>query len=238
MAAPAPNQETAYEPPQYAPPLPMTQGEKSYNDIYNHPGPAQEEHKASWTHEAVAAAAGFAATQAWEAHVKAGGKEPSHEVMMETLSAIAAAEVDKLIETKGLNWIERERAQHDAVVQAQHYAEEKYGSGGTGWAHAQNSAQSREYAWPGTAGPAPYVPAYGLWQRGWGRAGGFGAPYGYGLTGYGPLADRSAWAAESWRYGGPLGMRLMNSGVVGLVGAATGHPRRGPYGPGYSAPLI
>ncbi|KZO97783.1 hypothetical protein CALVIDRAFT_454481, partial [Calocera viscosa TUFC12733] len=93
--------------------------ERSYNEVYNHQGPVQEEHKGSWTHEAIAAAAGFAAMKAWESHVKASGQEPTHEVMKETLAAIAAAEVDKLVETKGLDWVDKERAQHDAVVQAQ-----------------------------------------------------------------------------------------------------------------------
>ncbi|KZT51246.1 hypothetical protein CALCODRAFT_503772 [Calocera cornea HHB12733] len=220
MAAPTYSQvqeKPLYQPPQYAPPLPMEQGQKSYNELYNHQGPMQEQQKSIWTHEAVAAAAGLAAMNAWEAHAKAGGQEPTHEVMKETLAAMAAAEVDRLIETNGLTWIDKERAQHDAIVQAQHYAEEKYGTSSTGWEHAQTHPAPKEYVWPGNYGPAPYYPAYGMWRTGWARPGGFGAGYGP-LMGYGPLTDRLGMAVESWRYGGPLGMRLLNSGVVGLIG--------------------
>lgn len=52
-------------------------------------------------HVAVAGAAGFEAMKAYENHLKSTGQEPSHPVMKEMLAAFAAAEVDKLVETKG-----------------------------------------------------------------------------------------------------------------------------------------
>ncbi|KZO97782.1 hypothetical protein CALVIDRAFT_459290, partial [Calocera viscosa TUFC12733] len=74
----------------------------------------------------IAAAAGFAAMKAYESHLRATGQQPTHETMKEILAAIAAAEVDRLAETKGLDFIDRERAKHQAVAQAHAFANERY----------------------------------------------------------------------------------------------------------------
>lgn len=37
----------------------------------------------------------------------------------ELLAGLAAAEVDKLAESKGLNWLDREKAKHQAQQQAE-----------------------------------------------------------------------------------------------------------------------
>jgi hypothetical protein len=49
----------------------------------------------------IAGAAGFAAMKAYEDHLRATGAEPSHALMKELLAGFAAAEIDKLVETKG-----------------------------------------------------------------------------------------------------------------------------------------
>ena len=56
--------------------------------------------------------------------------------MKEILAAAAAAEVDKLIETKGLNYLDRHRARKMAEEQAHMLAEQRY-SGGTGFEYAR-----------------------------------------------------------------------------------------------------
>lgn len=48
-----------------------------YNQVYNQP----QQHQGSWTHEAIAGAAGFAAMQAYESHLRATGQQPTHETM-------------------------------------------------------------------------------------------------------------------------------------------------------------
>jgi hypothetical protein len=70
--------------------------------------------------------------QAYEAHCAANGQPPSHQFMKELLAGFAAAEVDKLFETKGLNWLDRERAKQHAIQQAHQLAEERYGAGNVG----------------------------------------------------------------------------------------------------------
>ncbi|GJJ13089.1 hypothetical protein Clacol_007339 [Clathrus columnatus] len=123
-----------------------------YQDIY-HTEEIQPHHKSSFTHEAIAGAAGFAAMRAYEAHLRATGEQPSHPVMKEILAGIAAAEVDKLAETKGLDWIDRHKAKKLAERQAHELAYQRYG-GGTGWEYAQ---QQGGYAAPyNYAGGAPW----------------------------------------------------------------------------------
>ncbi|KAJ3152688.1 hypothetical protein HDU86_005563 [Geranomyces michiganensis] len=104
-------------------------------------GAIQEHHKSSFTHEVIAGAAGFEAMKAYEKHVAANGQPPSHQVMKELLAGFAAAEVDKISETKGIDWLDREKAKRMAVEQAHQLAAEQYGEGNvqpTGHFSAQN----------------------------------------------------------------------------------------------------
>ncbi|KZV86139.1 hypothetical protein EXIGLDRAFT_622286 [Exidia glandulosa HHB12029] len=80
---------------------------RSYDHIIGVP----VHHRASVTHERPTfnAAAGFTAMKMYEDHLRASGEEPSHSLMKEMLAGIAAAEVDKLVETKGLDHLDRHR---------------------------------------------------------------------------------------------------------------------------------
>jgi hypothetical protein len=71
------------------------------------------------------------AMKAYEDHVRRSGEPVSHPLMKELLAGFAAAEVDKLFETRGLDFLDREKAKHRAVQQAHHLAEQQYGPGGT-----------------------------------------------------------------------------------------------------------
>ncbi|CAF2166934.1 unnamed protein product [Rotaria magnacalcarata] len=88
-------------------------------------------HKSSWTEETVAGAAGLAAMKMYEDHVRNNGEQVSHAKMKEMLAGFAAAEVDKLFQKNGLDFLDREKAKRRAVHQAHHLAEQKYGPGGT-----------------------------------------------------------------------------------------------------------
>jgi hypothetical protein len=54
------------------------------------------------------------------------GKPVSHQFAKELLVGIAGAEVDKLFETKGLNFIDREKAKHHARENVEHMYDEHY----------------------------------------------------------------------------------------------------------------
>lgn len=55
---------------------------------------------------------------AYEHHVQTTGEKPSHAKMKELLPGFAAAEADKLVETKGLDWVDARRVREQAVSQA------------------------------------------------------------------------------------------------------------------------
>ncbi len=56
--------------------------------------------------------------RAYEHHVARHGHPPHHQMMKELLAGFATAEIDKLFETHGLNWLDKERAKQMAVHQA------------------------------------------------------------------------------------------------------------------------
>ncbi|GAA5985382.1 hypothetical protein JCM11641_006382 [Rhodosporidiobolus odoratus] len=79
----------------------------------------QSENKSSFTHELIAGAAAFEAQKAYAAHCAKNGKPESHQVARELFAAFAAAEADKLIETKGLDFLDKEEAKRQARQQAE-----------------------------------------------------------------------------------------------------------------------
>ncbi|CAF1453744.1 unnamed protein product [Adineta steineri] len=105
----------------------MGGSQEAHQSVFGSGGP----HESSWTHELIGGAAGFEAMRAYEKHVASTGEQVSHPLMKEMLAGIAAAEVDKLFETKGLDFLDREEAKRRAVSQAHQLADEKYGQGGT-----------------------------------------------------------------------------------------------------------
>ena len=54
------------------------------------------------------------------------GKPVSHQFAKELLVGIAGAEIDKLAETKGMDWVDREKAKHHAEKNVQHMYDEHY----------------------------------------------------------------------------------------------------------------
>lgn len=82
--------------------------------------------KASWTHELIAAAAGYEAMRAYERHkAKQSGQAVNHSIVKGVLAGLAAAAVDRLIETKGLDYIDAQRAKSKATQAAETIAAEK-----------------------------------------------------------------------------------------------------------------
>jgi Protein of unknown function (DUF3759) len=90
---------------------------------------ARPEHKAKFTHELVSGAAGFEAMRMYEKHCRENGAPQSHALMKELLAGFAAAETDKLVETKGMDWIDTRKAKEQAAQQAEQFAMEMFGQG-------------------------------------------------------------------------------------------------------------
>jgi len=228
-------------------PFPHQQAEQHYQDVYHNPQP----HQSSLTHEAIAGAAGFAAMKAYESHLRATGQQPTHSMMKEILAGIAAAEVDKLAETKGLDFIDRQKAKRMAAHQAHQLADQRYG-GGTGYEYAQQQDGPRhEYNYQsrspwGTPGCPSYgggggggyggggfAPPQGEYyqgppQGGYGQQGGFGQQGGYGEQGgYGQ--SQQGYAQPGYGQGG-YGQPQPGFGGQGGYGQQQG------YEPGYAPP--
>ncbi|KAF8979558.1 hypothetical protein BGZ46_005266 [Entomortierella lignicola] len=81
-----------------------------------------EGHKSHWSHEIIAGAAAFEAMK----HHENANPDGKHKLSKELFAAFAAAEADKLIETKGLDFVDREKAKHEAKKNAERIYDEKY----------------------------------------------------------------------------------------------------------------
>ncbi|PYH98135.1 putative phosphoglycerate mutase family protein [Aspergillus ellipticus CBS 707.79] len=76
-----------------------------------------EEHKAKLSHEVIGGAAAYEAMKAYEDHKAKNGEPDSHAQAKEILAGLAGAFVDREFETKGLDFIDREKAKYHAKKQ-------------------------------------------------------------------------------------------------------------------------
>ncbi|KAG9218913.1 hypothetical protein CCMSSC00406_0000973 [Pleurotus cornucopiae] len=83
---------------------------QAYNQVVNAP------HKAELSHELIAAAASYEAraAKAYENHVKKNGQPASHEKAKEIAAGLAGAFIDRIVETKGLDFLDQEKAKRQA----------------------------------------------------------------------------------------------------------------------------
>jgi len=76
------------------------------------------EHKAKLSHEVISGAVAYEAAKAYEEHCKRHGKPVSHEKAKEIFAGFAAVAIDRLVETKGLDFIDKQKAKRDAEKHA------------------------------------------------------------------------------------------------------------------------
>lgn len=75
----------------------------------------------------IAGAASFEAMRIFEQRQRASGEPVSHGFAKELLAGIAGGEADKLFETKGLDYLDREKAKRQAENQARDMYDQHYG---------------------------------------------------------------------------------------------------------------
>jgi len=97
-------------------------GQQAYNQVYN-----DQPHEGKFSHEALSGGAAFMAMREYEKHEEANGKPPNHQFAKEMIAGIVGGEVDKLCETKGLDYIDREKAKRQAQQQASQMYDNSYG---------------------------------------------------------------------------------------------------------------
>ncbi|KAJ3725967.1 hypothetical protein EV361DRAFT_877351 [Lentinula raphanica] len=76
-------------------------------------------HKAELSHELIAAAASYEAAKAYEKHCEKNGKPDSHAKAKELIAAFTGAFIDHIVETKGLDFIDKQKAHRDAKKNAE-----------------------------------------------------------------------------------------------------------------------
>ncbi|KAF2153413.1 hypothetical protein K461DRAFT_278224 [Myriangium duriaei CBS 260.36] len=97
------------------------ESQDAYDQVYN------DKHEGSIGHELLAGGASFAAFKAFEDHQRSEGKPVNHAFAKELLAGFAGAEVDKLCETKGLDYVDREKAKRHARQNAEQMYDDHYG---------------------------------------------------------------------------------------------------------------
>jgi len=94
-----------------------------YQQVYDNDQP----HEGKLSHELIAGAGAFAGFKAFEDHQRNEGKPVSHAFAKELLAGFAGAEVDKLAETKGEDFFDKERSKHEAKKRAEQLYDDHYG---------------------------------------------------------------------------------------------------------------
>ncbi|KAF2816274.1 EXS-domain-containing protein [Mytilinidion resinicola] len=98
------------------------ESQDNYNQVYND----DQNNQASLGHEVLAGGAAFAGFKAFEDHQRNEGKPVSHQFAKELLAGFAGAEVDKLAETKGEDWFDKEKTKRHAKQNAERLYDEHY----------------------------------------------------------------------------------------------------------------
>ncbi|KAF4990506.1 hypothetical protein FGRMN_8437 [Fusarium graminum] len=77
---------------------------QAYDEVTNRP------HEAKWSHELIGGAAAYEAAKAYEEHSARNGEPDSHAKAKEFLAGAIGAFVDREVETRGLDFIDKEEA--------------------------------------------------------------------------------------------------------------------------------
>ncbi|KAK5113433.1 hypothetical protein LTR85_010861 [Meristemomyces frigidus] len=101
------------------------EGQQQYDQVYNQDQGDQNEGK--FSHELLAGGASFAAMKVFEDRQRSEGKTVNHQFAKEMLAGIAGGEVDKLCETKGADYVDRERAKHESKQRTEQLYDQHYG---------------------------------------------------------------------------------------------------------------
>ncbi|KAJ4478139.1 hypothetical protein J3R30DRAFT_3479717 [Lentinula aciculospora] len=74
-------------------------------------------HQAKISHELLGAAASYEAIKAYEKHREENGEPDSHATRNEIIATLAGGFIDRMVETKGLDFIDKEKAKYHAKQQ-------------------------------------------------------------------------------------------------------------------------
>ncbi|KAG9019254.1 hypothetical protein FRB90_004816 [Tulasnella sp. 427] len=92
----------------------------AHHEVVNAP------HEAKLSHEIVAGAAAFEAARLWEHHKEKNGEQPTHAHAKELIAGFAGAFIDRIVETKGLDFIDKQKAKKQAQERAEGQVSSNY----------------------------------------------------------------------------------------------------------------
>ncbi|KAJ7665582.1 hypothetical protein B0H17DRAFT_1090643 [Mycena rosella] len=95
---------------------------QAHSEVVNAP------HKAEISHELIAAAASYEAAKAYEKHCEQNGKPDSHAKAKEIVAGLAGAFIDRMVETKGLDFVDTQKAKHEAKKRCEEQVAVEYES--------------------------------------------------------------------------------------------------------------
>ncbi|KAI8877131.1 hypothetical protein K501DRAFT_198834 [Backusella circina FSU 941] len=103
----------------------MSYHEAAYNKI-NSEEPANE---AEWTHQLLAGGAAFEAMRLYNKKQQEEGVNPEndHHLAKELLAGFVGVAVDRIVETKGADWVDKQKAKHHAKEEAEKLYSEQTG---------------------------------------------------------------------------------------------------------------
>lgn len=84
-------------------------------------------HEASVGHELLGGAAAFGAFELWEKEQRADGKPVSHSKAKAALAGLIDVEMDRLVEGKGADFVDRKKAEEHANKTAEEMYDQHYG---------------------------------------------------------------------------------------------------------------
>ncbi|MCJ1341055.1 hypothetical protein MMC09_006351 [Bachmanniomyces sp. S44760] len=96
------------------------ESQDSYNQVQN------GDNQAKFSHEVIGGAAAFGGMKLFEDHQRKEGKTVNHAFAKELLAGFVGGEVDKLAETKGMDFYDKERAQGHAQQSAGNMYDQHY----------------------------------------------------------------------------------------------------------------
>lgn len=96
-----------------------------FNEQHGEVHQTPHEHKGHLSHELIAGAASYEAVKAYQKHCEENGEPVDHSTAKALLAGFAGAALDKLIETKGLDFIDKQKAKRHAEDQVKQYYDEE-----------------------------------------------------------------------------------------------------------------
>jgi len=94
--------------------MPWHGDHEEHRNTYEQYSSEPEKHKAKLSHELIAGAAAYEAAKAYQDHQAKNGKPASHEQAKSIAAGLVGAFIDKEFESKGLDFLDKEKAKRQA----------------------------------------------------------------------------------------------------------------------------